>query len=60
MNRVPRPIRIPVPGMRRTTGLGQVVKQLTLSLGVRPCSGCEKRARALDRRVILSALRGKR
>jgi hypothetical protein len=60
MNRVPRPIRIPVPGMRRSAGLGHIVKQLTVSLGVRPCAGCEKRARALDRRVVLTAMRGKK
>lgn len=60
MSRVPKPIRVPVPGMRRSVGLGHVVKQLTHSLGVRPCSGCEKRARALDRRVVLTAMRGKK
>jgi hypothetical protein len=58
--RVPRPLRIPVPGMRGTAGLGHVVKRLSSALGVRPCSGCEKRARALDRRVVLTAFRGKK
>ena len=49
-----------MPGIRRSVGVGSVVKQITAALGVRPCSGCEKRARALDRRVILAAMRGKR
>ena len=53
MKRPPRPIRIPVPGMRQTVGLGQAIKRVTTSLGVRPCGGCQKRARTLDRFVSL-------
>jgi hypothetical protein len=52
MSRIPRPIRIPVPGLRTGVGLGQAVKKVTTSLGVRPCGGCEKRAAAMDRRVM--------
>lgn len=53
MSRIPRPIRIPVPGMRQSAGLGQTIKKVTSALGIRPCGGCEQRARALDRRVVL-------
>jgi hypothetical protein len=34
-------------------GLGQTVKRLTSALGIRPCGGCQKRAQALDRRIVL-------
>jgi len=33
-------------------GLGDVVKRATTSLGIRPCGGCQKRADALNRRVV--------
>jgi hypothetical protein len=39
--------------MRQTVGLGQAIKRVTTSLGVRPCGGCQKRARTLDRFVSL-------
>jgi hypothetical protein len=41
-------------------GFGQTVKRVTSALGIKPCSGCEKRARALDRRIVFSSLRGKK
>ena len=52
--KIPRPIRIQVPGVRRVVGLGQAVKRVTTSLGIRPCGGCQRRARALDRFVVLA------
>ncbi|HEY7375566.1 MAG TPA: hypothetical protein VIF57_25640 [Polyangia bacterium] len=42
-----------MPGVRRVVGLGQAVKRVTTSLGIRPCGGCQRRARALDRFVVL-------
>jgi len=51
--KVPRPIRIPIPLVRRPLGLGQAIKRLTVAVGVRPCGGCGQRARALDRRVVI-------
>ena len=53
MTKIPRPIRIQVPGVRRAVGLGQAVKRVTTSLGIRPCGGCHRRASALDRFVVL-------
>jgi hypothetical protein len=49
----PQPIRIPIPTIRRNVGLGQTVKRLTSALGIRACGGCQRRARALDRMVVL-------
>lgn len=53
----PRPIRIPVPGVRGRIGLGRAVRRLTTALGVRPCAPCAARAQRLDRRVELVPLR---
>jgi len=41
-------------------GLGQVVKRVTSSLGVRPCGACERRAARLDQllRFTPAARRG--
>ncbi|HEX9297817.1 MAG TPA: hypothetical protein VF881_18380 [Polyangiaceae bacterium] len=59
MSKLPRPIRIPAPGLRRSIGLGQAIKHLTTALGVRPCGGCGQRAISLDRRVVLTPMRRK-
>jgi hypothetical protein len=59
MKKIPRPIRIPVPGLTRSVGLGQAVKSLTSALGVAPCSGCQRRALAMDRRVVIGPPRGR-
>jgi hypothetical protein len=50
--RIPRPIRIVAPGVKRAVGLGQVAKKVTAMIGIRPCGGCQRRAQALDRRVV--------
>jgi hypothetical protein len=57
--RAPRPIRIPVPGLNRTVGLGQAIKKLTSSVGVSACGGCQRRAAQLDRRITFTSLRHK-
>jgi hypothetical protein len=48
--------RIRLPGFVRDEeiGLGDVVKRMTYAAGIRPCGGCEKRAAALNRRVIFT------
>jgi hypothetical protein len=57
MKRVPRPLRIPLPGLRRPVGLGQLVKAMTSAIGIAPCGGCRQRALSLDRRVVLTPTR---
>jgi hypothetical protein len=48
--------RVRLPGFVRDEeiGLGDVVKRMTYAAGIRPCGGCEKRAAALNRRVIFT------
>ncbi len=52
-SKIPRRLQVRVPFRmeRPTVGLGDVVKRVTTSLGFRPCSGCQRRAEALNRLV---------
>ncbi|MFB7614063.1 hypothetical protein [Kitasatospora sp. NPDC056181] len=57
--RRPRRVRVPgfVPGFvtDEEIGLGDAVRRVTSTVGIRrPCGGCERRAAALNRRVVLS------
>ncbi len=56
----PQPRRIRLPGFVRDEdiGLGRAIKYATTRVGIRPCGGCERRAAALDRRVIFTQRRG--
>jgi hypothetical protein len=48
--------RVRLPGwlVKEEVGLGEVVKRVTYRTGIKPCSGCEKRAAALNRWIIFS------
>lgn len=35
-------------------GLGDVIRRTTSYFGIRPCGGCERRAVALNRRVVFT------
>lgn len=50
------PFRVRLPGFVGTddVGLGDVVKRLTTSAGVRPCGGCRRRAAALNRWIVIT------
>jgi len=50
----PQPIRIPIPGLRQSIGVGQTIKRMTTAVGIRPCGGCQRRAQALDRMFVLT------
>jgi hypothetical protein len=43
--------RVRLPGFIKDEeiGLGDVIKRATYAVGIKPCSGCEKRAAALNR-----------
>jgi len=43
--------RVRLPGflVEGEIGLGDVIKKTTYAMGIKPCSGCEKRAAALNR-----------
>lgn len=53
---VRKPFRVRMPGFVHDDdiGLGQAIKYVTARTGIRPCGGCERRATALDRWVVLS------
>lgn len=54
-----RPYRVRLPGFisEDDVGLGDVVKKVTYMAGFRPCSGCERRAAALNRWMTFTGSR---
>ena len=46
-----QPHRVRLPGflIDEEIGLGDAIKRVTYAMGIKPCSGCEKRATALNR-----------
>ena len=56
-NGVREPLGVPLPFLRREIGLGDAVKRITDSLGVRQCGGCEERQRTMNSRVVLRPMR---
>ncbi len=54
-----QPLRVRLPGFVRDEeiGLGDVIKRATTLVGVRPCSGCAKRAVRLNQRVVFTGRR---
>jgi hypothetical protein len=56
------PYRVRLPGFitEEDVGLGDVIKRVTYRVGIRPCTGCERRAAALNRWLVLSGSRPRR
>jgi hypothetical protein len=54
-----QPIRIRLPGFitEEEIGLGDVIKRVTTTSGIRPCGGCGQRAAALNRWLVFSGRR---
>ena len=52
----PQPYRMRLPGflIEEEIGLGDAIKRVTYAMGIKPCSGCEKRAAALNRWIHFS------
>jgi hypothetical protein len=50
------PHRVHLPGFvsDEEIGLGDVIKRVTSTFGVRPCGGCERRSAALNRRFVFT------
>lgn len=47
-------IRVRLPfELDHEVGLGDAIKRATTAVGIRPCQGCERRASALNARVVL-------
>jgi hypothetical protein len=49
IERQPHRIRLPAFIKEEEIGLGDVIKRVTYAIGIKPCTGCEKRAVALNR-----------
>ena len=56
----PRPHRLSLPRflVKHEIGLGDLIKRLTSALGIKTCVGCERRAAALNRWLVLSGISG--
>ena len=56
MRETRQPHRVRLPGFikEEEIGLGDAIKRVTYAMGIKPCGGCEKRAAALNRWMVLS------
>ena len=54
-----QPYRVHLPGFVNDDdiGLGDLLKRVTYAVGIKPCGGCERRAAALNRRMVFSGKR---
>jgi hypothetical protein len=54
-----QPHRVRLPGFisDKDVGLGDAIKHVTYTFGIKPCGGCEKRAAALNRWLRFSGPR---
>ena len=50
-----QPFRVRLPGLvsEKEVGLGDAIKHVTKSIGIKPCGGCNRRAEALNRMVVI-------
>ncbi|MGD0227267.1 MAG: hypothetical protein ABSF71_33495 [Terriglobia bacterium] len=50
------PVRVRLPGflIEEEIGLGDVFKRVTYAMGIKPCSGCEKRAATMNRWMVFT------
>jgi hypothetical protein len=51
-----QPHRVRLPGflIDEEIGLGELIKKTTYAMGIKPCTGCEKRAAALNRWMTIT------
>jgi len=56
-----QPFQVRLPGFitERDIGLGDAIKRATSAIGIRPCGGCERRAAALNGRVVVTGRRAR-
>lgn len=54
-----KPYRVRLPGFvtAEDMGLGDAIKRVTATAGIVPCSGCKRRAAALNRWITFSGRR---
>lgn len=51
-----QPYKIRLPGFvsDEEIGLGDLIKRVTSTVGIRPCSGCKRRAATMNRWLVFS------
>ena len=51
-----QPYRVRLPGFigDEDVGLGDVIKRVAHTIGIKPCAGCGRRAAALNRRFVFT------
>ncbi len=54
--RQPHVVRLPgfLIDREQEVGLGDAIKRITYSMGIKPCAGCQRRAAALNRWTVFS------
>jgi hypothetical protein len=52
-----KPLAIPVPFLRRTVGVGDIVAAGTRAVGIKPCAPCKERQKRLNAWLKLRPLR---
>ena len=52
--RGPRHVRLPGFVHEEEVGLGDAMKRATYALGIKPCTGCERRATTLNRLLVFT------
>jgi hypothetical protein len=55
--RQPHLVHLPGFIIDEEVGLGDLIKRATTVMGIRPCGGCEQRAAALSRWLVISPWR---
>jgi hypothetical protein len=50
--RGPHHVRLPGFVHEEEVGLGEAIKRATYAMGIKPCTGCERRADALNRLLV--------
>jgi hypothetical protein len=53
---VDRPHHVRLPGfvLESEVGLGDAIKRATYALGIKPCTGCQRRAETLNRVLVFT------
>ncbi|MEU2026226.1 hypothetical protein ABZ565_29340 [Streptomyces sp. NPDC016469] len=52
--RTPHRVRLPGFIEEKEVGLGDVIKKVTSTAGIKPCSGCSRRANSLNQLMVFT------
>lgn len=53
------PVQLRVPFLSRPVAAGDAVKNMTQAVGIKPCSPCERRRQAMNRRLQFVPMRAR-